>query len=61
MVDATDGPLAAGDVVVRVTTHTEDLEVRAERAGHLVEWLVQDGDPVNAGQPLARVSAEVFA
>ncbi len=61
LVDATDRPLAAGDVVVRVTTHTEDLEVRAERAGHLVEWLVQDGDPVNAGQPLARVSAEVFA
>jgi [acyl-carrier-protein] S-malonyltransferase len=53
--------LAAGDVVVRVTTRTEDLEVRVERAGHLVEWLVHDGDPVNAGQPLARVTAEVFA
>lgn len=52
---------AAGDVVVRVTTRTENLEVRAERAGHLVEWLVHDGDPVNAGQPLARVTAEVFA
>ncbi len=56
-----NGALSAGDVVVRVTTRTEDLEVRAERAGHLVEWLVHDGDPVNAGQPLARVTAEVFA
>jgi [acyl-carrier-protein] S-malonyltransferase len=56
-----NGALSAGDVVVRITTRTEDLEVRAERAGHLVEWLVHDGDPVNAGQPLARVTAEVFA
>lgn len=61
LIDAVDGNLAAGDLVVRVTTHTEDLEVRAERAGHLVEWLVHDGDPVSAGQPLARVSAEVYA
>lgn len=53
-----DATLSAGDVVVRVTTRTEDLEVRAERAGHLLEWLVHDGDPVSAGQPLARVSAE---
>jgi [acyl-carrier-protein] S-malonyltransferase len=58
---ASHGALAAGDVVVRVTTRTEDLEVRAERAGQLVEWLVHDGDPVSAGQPLARVTAEVFA
>jgi [acyl-carrier-protein] S-malonyltransferase len=58
---AAHGNLAAGDIVVRVTTRTEDLEVRAERAGQLVEWLVHDGDPVSAGQPLARVTAEVFA
>jgi [acyl-carrier-protein] S-malonyltransferase len=58
---AANAAIAAGEVVVRVTTRTEDLEVCAERAGHLVEWLVHDGDPVNAGQPLARVTAEVFA
>jgi [acyl-carrier-protein] S-malonyltransferase len=52
--------LAAGDLVVHVATRTEDLEVRAERAGHLVEWLVHDGDPVSEGQPLARVTAEVY-
>jgi [acyl-carrier-protein] S-malonyltransferase len=56
-----DATLSAGDVVVRVTTRTEDLEVRAERAGHLLEWLVSDGDPVSVGQPLARVSAEARA
>jgi [acyl-carrier-protein] S-malonyltransferase len=56
-----DTTLSAGDVVMRVTTRTEDLEVRAESAGHLVEWLVHDGDPVSAGQPLARVSAEAHA
>jgi len=60
-----DAPVAsaleAGDLVVRVSTRTEDLEVRAEQAGHLVEWLVHDGDPVSVGQPLVRVSAEVHA
>jgi [acyl-carrier-protein] S-malonyltransferase len=56
-----DHPLAAGDVVMRVTTRTEQVDVKAAVAGHLVEWLVQDGDPVNAGQPLARVIAEVPA
>jgi [acyl-carrier-protein] S-malonyltransferase len=58
---AVDAPLAAGEIVVRVSTRTEELEVRTDRAGHLVEWLVNDGDPVSAGQPLARVCAEVFA
>jgi [acyl-carrier-protein] S-malonyltransferase len=58
---AIDRDLAAGDIVVRVTTRTEDLEVRAERAAHLVELLVHDGDPVSAGQPLARVTAGALA
>jgi [acyl-carrier-protein] S-malonyltransferase len=58
---AVDVRLAAGDVVVRVTTRTEDLEVRTTAAGHLVEWLVHDGDPVSEGQPLVRLSAEVMA
>jgi [acyl-carrier-protein] S-malonyltransferase len=53
--------LAAGDIVVRVTTRTEELDVRIEHPAHLVELLVHDGDPVSAGQPLARVSAEVYA
>jgi [acyl-carrier-protein] S-malonyltransferase len=58
---AIDVSLAAGEVVVRVSTRTEDLEVRTTAAGHLVEWLVHDGDPVSEGQPLVRLSAEVMA
>jgi [acyl-carrier-protein] S-malonyltransferase len=53
--------VAAGDVVVHVSTRTDEVAVRVERAGHLVEWLVADGDPVSAGQPLARVVAGVSA
>jgi [acyl-carrier-protein] S-malonyltransferase len=56
-----DNALAAGDVVVHVSTRTEELEVRTEQSGHLIEWLVHDGDPVSEGQPLARVTAEVYA
>lgn len=51
--------VAAGDVVVHVATRTDEVAVRVERSGHLVEWLVSDGDPVSAGQPLARVVAGV--
>jgi [acyl-carrier-protein] S-malonyltransferase len=53
--------VAVGDVVVRVATRGEELDVRSTRAGHLVEWLVHDGDPVSEGQPLARLAAEVVA
>jgi [acyl-carrier-protein] S-malonyltransferase len=56
-----DAELVAGSVVVRVTTRTEEVEVRAQQPGQLVEWLVHDGDPVSVGQPLARVSAEARA
>jgi [acyl-carrier-protein] S-malonyltransferase len=52
------GDVAAGDVIVRVATRTDELDVRTPNAGHLVEWLVHDGDPVSAGQPLARLGLE---
>jgi [acyl-carrier-protein] S-malonyltransferase len=58
---APDAGLAAGDVVVRVATRTEALEVCMQRDGQLVELLVHDGDPVSEGQPLARVTTEVGA
>jgi [acyl-carrier-protein] S-malonyltransferase len=62
VVDSTaDVSIAAGDVVVRVSTRTENLDVRTVHAGHLLEWLVQDGDPVSEGQPLVRLSTEVMA
>jgi [acyl-carrier-protein] S-malonyltransferase len=56
-----ESTFAAGDLVVQIRTAHEELEVRAEHSGHLVEWLVHDGDPVNAGQPLARLAAEAVA
>lgn len=56
-----DAGLAAGDVVVRVTTRTEAIDICMQRPGHLIEYLVHDGDPVSAGQPLVRVSAEAGA
>ncbi len=33
----------------------ERIEIRTEHGGHVVEWLVEDGDPVSPGQPLLRV------
>ncbi|UUZ46344.1 biotin/lipoyl-binding protein [Janibacter limosus] len=33
----------------------DSLEVRSGHAGTVVEWLVEDGDPVSPGQPLLRM------
>jgi len=32
--------------------------VKATFDGTIIEWLVEDGDPVNAGQPLVRLQPE---
>jgi [acyl-carrier-protein] S-malonyltransferase len=40
-----------GQVEMRGGTHT----VTADRPGTVIEWLVEDGDPVSAGQPLLRL------
>jgi [acyl-carrier-protein] S-malonyltransferase len=55
------GAVAAGEIVVQVRTRTEAIDVRTEHAGRVVEWLVDDGDPVSEGQPLARIEGEVHA
>ncbi len=44
-----------GLVVGTVANLRESLEVQAPHGGHLVEWLADDGDPVNPGQPLLRL------
>ena len=31
------------------------LKLRAEHPGTIVEWLVEDGDPVSPGQPVLRL------
>jgi [acyl-carrier-protein] S-malonyltransferase len=56
-----DCAVAAGEIVGQVRTRTEAIDVRTEQAGHIVEWLVHDGDPVSEGQPLARIATEVHA
>ena len=47
--------LAAGAVIGRVVTRREAQEIVAQHGGVLVEWLVENGDPVSPGQPLARL------
>ena len=45
----------AGDVVAQVKTLRETHPVTATHDGRLVEWLVEDGDPVAPGQPIVRL------
>jgi [acyl-carrier-protein] S-malonyltransferase len=51
--------LPIGAVLGRVVTKREAQEIVAAQGGTLVEWLVEDGDPVSPGQPLARLHPEV--
>jgi [acyl-carrier-protein] S-malonyltransferase len=63
--EATDAQLgdelATGAVIGRVVTRREAQEVVAQQGGTLVEWLVEDGDPVSPGQPLARLHPDVVS
>jgi [acyl-carrier-protein] S-malonyltransferase len=45
----------AGSRLGAVRTRKEDLQVSAGYDGVLVEWLLQDGDLVDPGEPLARL------
>ena len=47
--------VSAGSRLGAVRTRKEDLQVSAGYDGVLVEWLMQDGDLVDPGQPLARL------
>jgi [acyl-carrier-protein] S-malonyltransferase len=47
--------LDAGDPVGRVSSLRDTLEVPATHGGRVIEWLVEDGDPVAPGQPLVRL------
>ncbi|MFW6092144.1 MAG: biotin/lipoyl-containing protein, partial [Actinomycetota bacterium] len=53
--------LAAGAAVGTVTSLRDSLPVSARHGGTIVEWLVEDGDPVAPGQPLVRLHPEVGA
>jgi [acyl-carrier-protein] S-malonyltransferase len=45
----------AGTPVCTVVSRQAEQQVLASYAGVLVEWLVEDGDPVDPGDPLARL------
>ena len=47
--------LDAGDPVGRVSSLRDSLDVPATHGGRVIEWLVEDGDPVAPGQPLVRL------
>jgi [acyl-carrier-protein] S-malonyltransferase len=47
--------LEAGDPVGRVSSLRDSLDVPATHGGRVIEWLVEDGDPVTPGQPLVRL------
>ena len=47
--------LEPGAFVGTLVTHRDEQEVSAPHGGTVVEWLVEDGDPVSPGQPLIRL------
>jgi [acyl-carrier-protein] S-malonyltransferase len=47
--------LEPGDFVGTLVTLRDEHEVSAPHGGTVVEWLVEDGDPVSPGQPLVRL------
>jgi [acyl-carrier-protein] S-malonyltransferase len=47
--------LPPGARVGALVSRREELELSAPYGGTVVEWLVEDGDPVSPGQPLVRL------
>jgi [acyl-carrier-protein] S-malonyltransferase len=47
--------VAPGSVIAAVSTLRDTFEVTAPHGGQVIEWLVEDGDPVSPGQPLLRL------
>ena len=47
--------VVAGSVVAAVKTRRDTFDVTAPYGGKVIEWLVEDGDPVSPGQPLLRL------
>jgi [acyl-carrier-protein] S-malonyltransferase len=53
--------LAAGSPLGSIRSRREEVNVSAAYDGVLAEWLVHDGDLVDAGDPIARLYPEVSA
>jgi [acyl-carrier-protein] S-malonyltransferase len=51
----------AGDTLGHVEARTGQQRVTPAFPGTVIEWLVEDGDPVDAGQPLVRLQPEETA
>jgi [acyl-carrier-protein] S-malonyltransferase len=63
-----DGPastvgatLAPGVTIGTLVTLRDQQPVTAPHGGTVVEWLVEDGDPVSPGQPLIRLHPEAVS
>jgi [acyl-carrier-protein] S-malonyltransferase len=50
--------LVAGAAIGSVVNLRDEQPVLAPHGGTVVEWLVEDGDPVSPGQPLVRLHPE---
>ena len=50
--------VVSGDTVATVVTLRDRYDVTAPHGGRVVEWLVEDGDPVAPGQPIVRLHPE---
>ena len=49
------GVVETGSVIATVGTLRDSYDVVAPHGGRIVEWLVEDGDPVSPGQPILRL------
>jgi [acyl-carrier-protein] S-malonyltransferase len=47
--------LAPGEHLVTIASRREEQKLFAEHGGTVLEWLVEEGDPVSPGQPLVRI------
>lgn len=56
---AVGAALPTGATVGTVASLRDAIDVTAPHGGTIVEWIVEDGDPVAPGQPLVRLHPEV--
>ena len=52
--------LIAGAPIGSVVNLRDELPIMAPHGGTVVEWLVEDGDPVSPGQPIVRLHPEAI-
>ena len=50
--------LGEGAAIGAISSLRDRIDVTAAHGGQIVEWLVEDGDPVAPGQPLLRLHPE---